>query len=65
VLVQAEKLERLFQEAVIVNINELEGKTVYKVVVGAFPTDAPARELLKKMKEKGIDGFVRNLETLQ
>lgn len=65
VLVQAEKLQRLFGEPVIVNINELEGRTVYKVVVGAFDTDGPARELLKKMKEEGVNGFVRNLETLQ
>ncbi len=65
VLIQAEKLERLFGEPVIVNINELEGRTVYKIVVGAFNDASKARTLLERMQQKEINGFVRDLSTLK
>jgi hypothetical protein len=65
VLIQVEKLERLFKVPVIVNINELNGATVYKVVVGAFSKIADARSLHKTMTENGVTGFVRNLKDLQ
>ena len=64
VLIQAEKLDLLFNEPIIVNINELNGKTVYKIVVGAYDTSSKARDLHKKMREKGVDGFIRNLADL-
>ncbi len=65
VLIQVEKLERMFKIPVIVNINELDGKTVYKVVVGAYSKIADARILHKKMTGEGVNGFVRNLKDLQ
>ncbi|NUQ26557.1 MAG: S8 family serine peptidase [Saprospiraceae bacterium] len=64
VLIQAEKLQRQFGEAVIVNINELNGKTVYKVVVGAFASQADALSLQKRMKDAGVGGFAKNLADL-
>lgn len=64
VLIQAEKLQRQFGEAVIVNINELNGKTVYKVVVGAFTSQADALSLQKRMKDAGVGGFAKNLADL-
>ncbi len=64
VLIQAEKLQRQFGEAVIVNINELNGKTVYKVVVGAFASQADALSLQKRMKDAGVGGFAKNLAEL-
>lgn len=64
VLIQAEKLQRQFGEAVIVNINELNGKTVYKVVVGAFNTPDEASRLQKRMKDAGVGGFAKNLAEL-
>lgn len=64
VLIQAEKLQRQFGEAVIVNINELNGKTVYKVVVGAFVSQADALGLQKRMKDAGVGGFAKNLADL-
>ncbi len=65
VLIQVEKLERMFNVPVIVNINELNGKTVYKVVVGAYSRIADARSLHKKMTQRGVNGFVRNLKDLK
>ena len=50
-------------ETIVVNINELNGKTVYKVIVGAFPNKKDATSLLKDMKAAGVDGFVKNLKS--
>ncbi len=64
VLIQAEKLQRTFSAPVVVNINELNGKTVYKVVVGAFSAKTEAKKLQGHMKELGVNGFLRNLKDL-
>lgn len=64
VLIQVEQLQKQFGEKVVVSINELNGKTVYKVVVGVFNTKAEASKLRTKIKNSGKDGFVRNLKDL-
>lgn len=65
VLIQAEKLQKQFDEPIIVNINELNGKTVYKIVVGAFGRKTDAQKLFSRMKREGVDGFLRNLKDLK
>ncbi len=66
VLIQVEKLQNIFQdEAVIVNINELGGKTVYKVLLGQFLSVAEAQGLLTRMRSKGFDGFVTDYSKLK
>ena len=64
VLIQAEKLQSKYDQPVIVNINELGGKTVYKIVVGSYDNRSQASSLYLKMKEDGLNGFVRNLKDL-
>lgn len=64
VLIQAEKLQKQFNTPVVVSINELNGKTVYKVVLGAFTSQAAARELLTRVKNAGISSFLRDLKDL-
>ncbi len=64
VLIQAEKLQKQFDAPVIVSINELNGKTVYKIVLGAFSTADPARSLMRRIKDAGISCFLRNLADL-
>lgn len=64
VLIQVEKLQRQFGEKIIVSINELKGRTVYKVVVGAFGSKSQAQSLQKRMKNAGQGGFLRNLKDL-
>lgn len=64
VLIQAEKLQKQFDEKIVVNINELNGKTVYKIVVGAFDSKNSAKSLAKRMKNAGVKGFIRNLKDL-
>ncbi len=64
VLIQAERLQRQFSADIIVNINELEGRTVYKMVVGVYDNIERARVLERKMEEAGVQGFLRNLADL-
>ncbi|MCB0633518.1 MAG: S8 family serine peptidase [Saprospiraceae bacterium] len=65
VLIQAEKLQRTFGQPVIVNINELNGKTVYKVVVGHSDNRTTIGNLLKQVQQGGYPGaFLRNLADL-
>lgn len=63
VLIAAEKLQRRFAETIVININELNGKTVYKVIVGAFPNKRDATSLQREMKAAGMDGFIKNLRS--
>jgi subtilisin family serine protease len=64
VLINAERLQRQFGEAIVVNINELNGKTVYKVLLGAFSNKTDAANLQRKMKAAGVDGFVKDLKDM-
>ena len=64
VLIQVEKLRRKFGEKTVVSINELNGRTVYKVVVGAYSSKSQAQQLQKRMKDAGQGGFLRNLKDL-
>ena len=65
VLIQAEKLQKQFNQPIVVSINELSGKTVYKVVVGAFSQKADADKLGQTVKAGGYSGaFTRNLADL-
>lgn len=65
VLIQVEQLQKKFGEEVIVSINELNGKTVYKVVVGAFDTKAEAMDLKARINAGGYaSAFQRNLADL-
>lgn len=65
VLIQAEKLQKEFDEPIIVSINELNGKTVYKIVVGAFSRKTQAVSLQVKMKRSGVNGFIRAIKDLR
>lgn len=65
VLIQTEKLQRLFDTPVIVNINELNGRTIYKVLLGAFADPQAARELLAQVRASGYEPFLRNLQDFQ
>ncbi|MEM9848646.1 MAG: S8 family serine peptidase [Bacteroidota bacterium] len=64
VLIQAERMERQFKAPVIVNINEVDGRTVYKMVIGAFANIDEARALEQRMEANGVKGFLRNLKDL-
>ena len=65
VLIQAEKLQNQFNLPIVVNINELRGKTIYRVCVGHFNTKNEANFQRLKMKNDGVAGFVKNFSTLR
>lgn len=65
VLIRAEKMQRMFNKPIIVNIDEFKGRTVYRMVVGEFNSKMEAADFQKIMRGKGIDGFVKNLATLK
>lgn len=65
VLIQAEKLQKKFQKQVVVNINEINGKTIYRVCVGTFASKNEASFFQKTMKNAGVKGFVRSYSTLK
>ncbi len=64
VLIQAESLQSRFNAPIVVNISEVNGKTIYKVVVGAYNTIEEAKTLEQKMTQAGVRGFLRNLKDL-
>lgn len=66
VLTEVEKIQKLFPDRkVIVHIDELNGKTVYRVAIGTFSSYAVAKNYFPKVKAEGFDGFIKNLSTLK
>ena len=66
VLIQVEKLQKVFgNQPVIVNINELGGRTVYKVLLGQFTARNEASKMLNFMQSKGFNGFVADYTKLK
>jgi subtilisin family serine protease len=61
ILVQTEMLQRKFNVSVVVSIAEVNGKTVYRLIAGAYNTIDEARALLRRLNNAGINGFVKNL----
>ncbi len=64
VLVAVEKFQKKYGVPTLVNISELNGKTVYKVILGVFATKSEANKLAKKMKAAGEGTYVRTLASL-
>ncbi len=61
VLIQTNRLRKKYRHNVLVNINELNGKTVYKLLIGPFSAKNAAGKLLKSIKSAGDNGFIVNL----
>lgn len=65
VLREVSKFKRLFSEPILVHIDKLTNKTVYRVMVGEFGSMGQAERFTGQVKQKGLDGFARNLEGLK
>lgn len=65
VLKQAEELQSRFSKPVLVNINSLEGKTVYRVMIGGHPSKPEAQSFLELVKGQGYNGLVKDLSQYQ
>ncbi|MDV7402554.1 SPOR domain-containing protein, partial [Arthrospira platensis SPKY1] len=65
VLIQVERFQQQFPGApAIVHISELGGKTVYRVILGAFSTIDEARRLHEQVKAAGISSFPVDLSKM-
>jgi len=65
VLKEVSKFKKMFNEPILVHIDKLANKTVYRVMVGEFSTVADGQRFTKKVKEKGLDSFVKDLSGLK
>ncbi len=65
VLVQVERLRRQFKHPTYVHINQFNGQTVYRVIVGAFSRSTDASVLLQTMRNAGVNGFVQDYSKLK
>jgi thioredoxin-related protein len=66
VLNEVEKIQQLFPERkVIVHIDEMNGRTVYRVAVGTFTSSTAARSFMPQIKAEGFEGFLKDLSTLK
>jgi len=61
VLIQTNRLRKKYKHKTLVNINELNGKTVYKLILGPFSSKNKAKNMLKSVKSFGENGFIVNL----
>jgi cell division protein FtsN len=64
VLQQAERMNSRFGQPSIVHITQVQGKTAYRVSVGAFNTAEEAKALQQRMAVAGVTGFAKNLKEL-
>lgn len=61
VLIESEKLERLFNLPVLVDIQGSGSNTLYKIILGNFTTADAARQQIGNLKAAGYAPFVRGL----
>lgn len=65
VLKEVAKFKNLFDEPILVHIDKLSNKTVYRVMIGEFLTSADANRFTQKVKQKGLNGFAKDLSGLK
>ncbi len=65
VLREVAKFKRLFNEPILVHIDKLTNKTVYRVMVGDFGSKGQAERFTSKVKQKGLEGYARSLVGLK
>lgn len=64
VLTEAARLEKLFEQPIIVHIAQLRDKTVYKVLIGEFDNREEANEFKAVVKSKGIEAIIKDLSVM-
>ena len=61
---EAAKIEQKFDDAILVHIAQLNGKTVYKILVGEFKTREDANQFRAFLQQKGLTGIIKDLTTI-
>jgi tetratricopeptide (TPR) repeat protein len=54
----ASRVKRQFKYEPVIKKARVSGRIYYRVRIGGFPTKTKASEILKIVKEKGLDGFI-------
>lgn len=65
VMQKADKVQDKFEEQMIVYVDRVNEKTVYKIMVGEFPDREAAEEYKNQLKAKGVDGIVKDLSLMK
>ncbi|MBP9075835.1 MAG: SPOR domain-containing protein, partial [Haliscomenobacter sp.] len=53
-----------FGQPVFVHVSTANGKSLYKIIVGSFPTTQQAAAFQAQMQRNGVSGFVKNFADL-
>jgi thiol-disulfide isomerase/thioredoxin/cell division septation protein DedD len=64
VLIEAARLEKMFEQPIIVHIATLQDKTVYKVMIGEFKSREEADKFKAQVKAKGIEAIIKDLSVM-
>jgi rare lipoprotein A len=64
VLKQVADLQEDFFQNILISLEKVNGKTVYRVILGPFPDVATAESYKAHAKKKKLNGFVVSLKTL-
>ncbi len=65
VLQKAVKVQAKFDDQMIVHIARINEKTVYKIMIGEFPSRELADQYRKEITAKGFNGIVKDLSLLK
>jgi thiol-disulfide isomerase/thioredoxin len=65
VLREVQKLQKKFKQPILVNISNLDGVPVYKIIVGSFDTRREAVSFRRMMRKKESDGVIKDLASVK
>ena len=65
VLREVDKLQKMFDQPVIVHVDSFKGQRVYKVMIGEFADRGAAINYLEAIKYHQVVGFVQDLSTMR
>lgn len=65
VLREVQKLQTKFKQPILVNISNLDGVPVYKIIVGSFDTRREAVSFRRMMRKKEADGVIKDLASVK
>jgi len=65
VLREVQKLQDKFSQPILVNISNLEGVPVYKIIIGSFDTRREAISFRRMMRKKDQDGVIKDLASVK
>ncbi len=65
VLTEVDKLKGMFDQSILIHIANLNGQTVYKILVGTFDSRDMAVNFQYQMRNAGVEGIIKDLKVLR